>query len=221
VAIQKFFDRRSAKSSAPRVKLLEQDGKREIAPDHSDKQMGWLMLMTALGTTDMDFLNGFINQLAAAISPGRPPDEEQLNFVLSVVKDIEPRDQVEAMLAAQMALVHIAMMTLNPRLVQAEFIEQQDSAERAVNKFARTFADQMETLKRYRTGGEQKVTVQHVSVQEGGQAIVGNVTQNPRETTARKPPVSPLALTNSKLAPMAIVDEPALKAVSAKREVKR
>jgi hypothetical protein len=34
----------------------------------------------------------------------------------------------------------------------------------------------METLKRYRTGGEQKVTVQHVNVNDGGQAIVGNVT---------------------------------------------
>ena len=39
----------------------------------------------------------------------------------------------------------------------------------------------MEALKRYRTGGEQKVTVQHVSVGEGGQAIVGNVTQAARE----------------------------------------
>jgi hypothetical protein len=33
----------------------------------------------------------------------------------------------------------------------------------------------METLKRYRTGGEQKVTVQHVTVNEGGQAVVGNL----------------------------------------------
>ncbi len=48
----------------------------------------------------------------------------------------------------------------------------------------RTFATQMETLKRYRTGGEQKVTVQHVSVSEGGQAIVGNVTQAPRENAS-------------------------------------
>jgi hypothetical protein len=40
---------------------------------------------------------------------------------------------------------------------------------------------QMEALKRYRTGGEQKVTVQHVTVVEGGQAIVGNVTQSARE----------------------------------------
>ena len=54
-------------------------------------------------------------------------------------------------------------------------IPQQDSAERAFNKLARTFAVQVEALKRYRTGGEQKVTVQHVTVNEGGQAIVGSV----------------------------------------------
>ena len=48
---------------------------------------------------------------------------------------------------------------------------------------------QMETLKRYRTGGEQKVTLQHVSVSEGGQAIVGNVTQ-PAGSTASEKPVS-------------------------------
>ena len=43
------------------------------------------------------------------------------------------------------------------------------------NKLARTFATQVEALKRYRSGGEQKMTVQHVHVAEGGQAIVGNV----------------------------------------------
>jgi hypothetical protein len=35
---------------------------------------------------------------------------------------------------------------------------------------------QMEALKRYRTGGQQKVTVEHVTVNDGGQAIVGAVT---------------------------------------------
>jgi hypothetical protein len=37
----------------------------------------------------------------------------------------------------------------------------------------------MEALKRYGTGGEQKVTVQHVTVNEGGQAIVGAVSHAP------------------------------------------
>ncbi len=56
-----------------------------------------------------------------------------------------------------------------------ETLPQQDSAERAFNKLARTFTAQVEALKRYRTGGEQKVTVEHVHVHQGGQAIVGTV----------------------------------------------
>ena len=39
-----------------------------------------------------------------------------------------------------------------------------------------TFAVQMEALRRYRTGGQQKGTVEHVTVNDGGQAIVGSLT---------------------------------------------
>jgi len=45
------------------------------------------------------------------------------------------------------------------------------------NKLLRTFNTQVETLKRYRSKGEQKVMVEHVHVHQGGQAIVGNVTR--------------------------------------------
>jgi len=50
-----------------------------------------------------------------------------------------------------------------------------DAAERSFNKLARTFTMQMAALKQYRTGGQQKMTIEHVHVYEGGQAIVGNV----------------------------------------------
>jgi hypothetical protein len=91
------------------------------------------------------------------------------------------QNQLEAMLAAQMAAVHVASMTCARQLAGVETIAEYDSAERAFNKLTRTFAMQMEALKRYRSGAEHKVTLQHVSVAEGGQAIVGNVTQAPRE----------------------------------------
>ncbi len=99
--------------------------------------------------------------------------------MLSVVKGIGPEDEVESMLAAQMAAVHMATMTFARRLAHVETLPQQDSAERAFNKLARTFAAQVEALKRYRTGGEQKVTVEHVHVHQGAQAIVGTVAHNP------------------------------------------
>jgi hypothetical protein len=79
-------------------------------------------------------------------------DGRALNFMLSQVKGVKPTDQVEAMLAAQIAAVHLATMTLARRLAHVKTIPQQDSAERAFNKLARTFATQVEALKRYRTG---------------------------------------------------------------------
>jgi hypothetical protein len=163
--------------------------------------------MDALGRVDIDFLIGFLRQISDAGSHGRELDPVDINFMLSVIKGIQPRDRVEAMLASQMAAVHTASMRFARQLAHVENIRQQDSAERALTKLTRTFAAQMEALKRYRTGGEQKVTVQHVTVSEGGQAIVGNVTQGSREAAPNKSPASQALLTDAKTAPMPIIDE--------------
>jgi hypothetical protein len=45
-------------------------------------------------------------------------------------------------------------------------------------KLLQTFAAQTEALQRYRGKGQQKVTVEHVHVHTGGQAIVGSVSQS-------------------------------------------
>jgi hypothetical protein len=160
---------------APRLRVTENDGATTICPDHPEPSVGSVLLMEALGTRDWDFLEGFLTQLAGAGAKGRKVDGQTLNFLLSVVKGIAPKDQVEAMLAAQMAAVHTAMMTFAWRLTHVKTIPQQDSAERAFNKLGRTFAAQVEALKRYRSRGDQTVRVEHVTVNEGGQAIVGNV----------------------------------------------
>ena len=154
-------------ASALRVKISEKKGVPQL---HADVQ-----LMEAIGTTDPDFLDGILCQLLKAGSRAGRPDERGLNFMLSVIKGVKPRDQVEALLAAQMAAVHAATMTMAFRLGRTETIPQQDSAERAFNKLARIYAAQVEALKRYRSRGDQTVRVEHVTVNEGGQAIVGNV----------------------------------------------
>ena len=136
--------------------------------------------MEALGTKDPDFLDGILCQLLNVGSRAGKVDERGLNFLLSVIKGVKPRDQVEALLAAQMAAVHAATMTFAWRLARVQTIPQRDSAERAFNKLARTFAAQVEALKRYRSRGDQTVRVEHVTVNEGGQAIVGNVNHGGR-----------------------------------------
>lgn len=193
---------------APRIKVTNDGKVAEFGMDHPHALVGYGLLMEALGTADYSFGSGLISQLVNAGSRGGDNDENDVNFMLSVVKGIKPRDHLEAMLAAQMAAIHMATMTFARQLAHVETIPLQDSAERTVNKLARTYASQMEALKRYRTGGEQKVTVQHVSVSEGGQAIVGNVTQaNPENPDEKAAASSPRALTHEKASPMPIIDE--------------
>jgi hypothetical protein len=163
--------RQAEKPPAPRVTV----NGRKLELDHPHEAIGFVRLAEALGTDDLAFVSGALGQISNAASRGREPDERAINFMLSVITGIEPRDQVEAMLAMQMAAVHNATMTFARRLNHIENIPQQDSAERAFNKLARTFAAQVEALQRYRGKGQQRVTVEHVHVHQGGQAIVGTV----------------------------------------------
>jgi hypothetical protein len=118
------------------------DGVR-IEHDHPHKFLGGpALLANALGSVDQEFIDGILRQLANASSNGKGVDERELNFLLSVINGIEPRDQVETMLAAQMALVHVASMTFAGQLTKVKSIPELDSTERACNKLARTFAAQ-------------------------------------------------------------------------------
>jgi hypothetical protein len=144
--------------------------------------MALLNLMDAMGSGDERFAEGLVCQVAGLGAPGRRVSEEASNFALSVVAAVAPRDELEALLAVQMAAVHQAVLMMARRLYHVETIAQQDAAERALNKLARTYAGQMETLKRYRSKGRQVVRVERVTVQEGGRAVVGNVTHGGRGT---------------------------------------
>jgi hypothetical protein len=134
-ALEAYFARKEVNPPVPRLKVAENDGATTISPDHPEPRVGLVLLMDALGTTDWDFLEGLLLQLADAGSKGGV-DGRTLNFMLSVVKGVEPRDQVEAMLAAQMAAVHTATMTFAGRLAHVGTIPQQESAERALNKLS-------------------------------------------------------------------------------------
>ena len=132
-------------------------------------------LHKAFGSKNDVFIEGLVSQIVNIGSQGAKPDEKGMAFVASMIAGIQPRDEAEAMLAAQMAAVHNASMTFARRLAHVTTIQQQDAAERAFNKLCRTFTAQLEALKRYRTGGQHKMTVEHVHVHPGGQAIVGDV----------------------------------------------
>ena len=101
----------------------------------------------------------------------------KLNQLVSSVKSIEPRDEMESMLACQMAAIHDATMNMAGSLKRAEYVSTRSEAERSLNRLSRTFSMQMETLKKYRDDRTQKILVQHVNVEPGGQAVVGDIHQ--------------------------------------------
>ena len=172
VRIAEAMRRREA---APPMELKLKDGVLQIAFDCQNLEVATLLQMADIGTTDGDFSKGLLGQIACLGAHGRRVDSDNSNFVMAVVRSVKPRDELEALLAAQMGVVHAATMMMARRLNHVETLPQQDSAERALNKLARTFATQMEALKRYRSKGQQVVRVERVTVNEGGQAIVGNV----------------------------------------------
>ncbi len=131
----------------PRLNLkIESANSVKIGVDHPEQGIGQIALMRAIGTTDAEFYSGLLGHIINA-SKESAPSKAGANFMLAVVKGIGPRDQIEAMLAAQMAAVHVASMTFARRLAHVENIPQQDSAERAVNKLTRTFAAQVAALR--------------------------------------------------------------------------
>jgi hypothetical protein len=157
-----------------RVKLSSQG----FSIDHPDSELGEQLMAEALGVADRDAMHGILRQLVKASVNGQEPDAVNLSFMISMVKSIKPRDSVEAMLVAQMVCVHVMAMRCAYHLANAQEIAQQDSAGPAFGRLAGRFPRRSRALNRYRNNGEPAITVQNVSVGDGGKAIVGNVTQH-------------------------------------------
>lgn len=185
------FDR---SKPSPRIKLTRQ----HILIQHPDAQAGEQLMADALGAVDRDALHGFLKQLMKASVIMQEPDEANLAFMTSMMKSIAPRDSIEAMLTAQMVSIHVATMRSASRLAFTEDLSQQEGVTRTLTRLARTFAAQMEALNRHRGNGERPITVQNLSVQDGGKAIVGNVTQHAHRIAAEPGPATDAGLVPSR-----------------------
>src|SRR3954465_11374855 len=80
------------------------------------------------------------------------------------------------MLAGQLIAAHSAAMECYRRaMIPEQTFEGHKESLTQANKLSRTYATLLDALNRHRGKGQQKVTVEHVHVHEGGQAIVGAV----------------------------------------------
>ena len=102
--------------------------------------------------------------------------DKQYRATVAALVGISPKDELEGMLAAQMIAAHNAAMECYRRAMLGEqtFEGRKENLNQA-SKLSRTYATLLESLNRHCGKGQQKVTVEHVHVHEGGQAIVGAV----------------------------------------------
>ena len=156
-----------------RVKLLRQDAyMAQTRPPDGDSKDWWQRLNKALGTTSSDFVNASLLQLqAAARSPFGTISETHINAALAMVEAAAPKDEIEGALAVQMACTHTAARAVLAKLEGAFTSEQRVIAfGSAAARLMRAYATQVEVLRRLRNGGQQFVRVEHVHVNDGGQA---------------------------------------------------
>lgn len=148
-------------------------------PDGMQRQW-WSRLKSALGTASSDFVNASLIQLqTAARLPDSGISEMAVNAALAFVEGAEPRNEMEAALAIQMACTHAAAMTVLGRLNTPIGGERRIAAlGSAAGRLLRAYASQVEAWRRLRGGGSQFVRVEHVHINEGGQAVIGNIRQS-------------------------------------------
>jgi len=190
-------------------------------------------LADAFGTRSRQFVYSMLNGLGKAtedhsldcdFSPGSP-NQLKFNAALAVIDGVRPQDEIEAMLAAHMAVTNIVLLELVARTrgsiaghrYEGDGIKRLDVLGNLTNKFMRTYTMQVEALTRKRCKGEQNIKVKHVHVYAGGQAIVGNVSHRGGRGTAKNEQRA-YERRKAKRATRTIPDSPAVRGANQERE---
>jgi hypothetical protein len=133
-----------------------------------------------VGGSQADVWNrSMFDQALRTASPksGDPAEREKLaeTNIVGLI-GIAPRDELEGMIAVQLVAAHNAAMECYRRaLIPEQNPQMRFEYLNQASKLSRTYTTVLEALNRYRGKGQQKVTVEHVTVNAGGQAIVGMV----------------------------------------------
>lgn len=141
---------------------------RHVAEPHLSRIMG--------GRTDR-FNHRAMRQLMGTLwVPEGCTREDVIGAALDAVAGFEPSDPVEGMMAALGVAQHAAAMEcLRRAMIPEQPAEVAMRLRHDAAKCARSFAEMAEAIDRRRGKGQQTVRVEHVTVQAGGQAIVGAI----------------------------------------------
>ena len=152
--------------------------------------------LKSLGGSQSDNWNSILaNQTVQTLWVAHSEQEtkdRQYSATAAALVGIDPKDELEGMIAAQLIAAHNAAMECYRRaMISGQTLEGRRENLNQANKLSRTHASLLEALNRHRGKGQQKVTVEHVHVHAGGQAVVGTV-ETPGEGIDRNQRINPM-----------------------------
>jgi hypothetical protein len=131
------------------------------------------------GSDDTDFARILLHQVDDSLwrRDCASDPEVRLRAAVSAMSGMKPRDELEGMLIAQLVAIHNAAMECYGRaMIGEQTLEARRENLAQATKLSRTCVALTDALDRHRGKGQQRITVEHVNVHAGGQAIVGAVT---------------------------------------------
>ena len=100
--------------------------------------------------------------------------DNEFNKSITLIAASDPKNQLELMLATQLAMTHITLGK-SARLLDQNYRDVQtiNSLGNLYTKLSRLGIDQINTLERMKGKGQQKIIVEKVNIEAGGQAAIG------------------------------------------------
>jgi hypothetical protein len=247
-ALNRQAQRQKEQPPAPRLSVVDDYRGTRTELDHPDQVVAHSLLKESIGTGDDDFYRGFLAQLPVFGGDGHSASvENELNFRLSVVKSQKPKDELHAMLLAltgeafqvsmraarnyeriERIILSIGKDEKDPFVIRElnsltkNLSLMQERTDHSFNTGARTYIKLFEASDRHLRSGEPSMTVQQLTVAEGGQAIVANnITHATPQAAPNNQAAGPRALTDQQHSAMPIIDEPERVPVPVRRRKKR
>jgi len=159
--------------SFPEMSWNEDKGSMEIVGKSMEDRHDWAKSM---GVENKNTAWLLMNQIILAQQHNYDAGKVAIDGAIDFYRSFEPKDNLECLLAAQMVATHSMAMHFSARaMLKDQTFDGIDSNINRATKLMRTYVAQVEALRKYRTGGKQTIQVQHINVNEGGQAVVGNI----------------------------------------------
>lgn len=133
-------------------------------------------LRTPTGTGNDEVAFRIVEQVGNSLQRSATKDIDGLLIeAISMIAEMAPQNSTEAMLATQTIATHeAALLFLRRSTIDGQTLEGSDANVLRATRLMRLHLDQIEAMQKLKgKAGQQKVTVEHVHVYQGGQAIVG------------------------------------------------